>query len=46
MAAIKTEYEHEEKYISNETPEHSLIDSELNTEINQALNKLFSLQAF
>jgi RNA polymerase sigma-70 factor (ECF subfamily) len=46
MAAKKTEYEHEEKYISNETPEHSLIDSELNTEINQALNKLFSLQAF
>lgn len=40
MAAVKTEYEHEEKYISNETPEHSLIDSELNTKINQALKKL------
>lgn len=40
MAAVKTEYEHEEKYISNETPEHSLIDSELNTKINQALKTL------
>ena len=40
LAAAKAEYEHEEKYVSNEGPEHSLMDGELNRKINQAMKKL------
>lgn len=40
MAAIQTEYEHEERYIESRSPESSMLDGELNTQINKAMGKL------
>lgn len=40
LAAIQNEYEHEEKYIETQTPESSALDSELNTQIIRAMDKL------
>ena len=40
MAALKSEYEHEEKYVESHTPESTMLDSELNTQINKAMDKL------
>lgn len=40
MAAIQNEYKHEEHYIDTRSPESNMLDSELNTQINNALTKL------
>jgi RNA polymerase sigma-70 factor (ECF subfamily) len=40
IAALQNEYEHEEQYHESRSPESSLMDSELNTQINRAMNKL------
>lgn len=40
LAAIQNEYQHEEQYFMGDSPESSLLDSELNTRINQAMQKL------
>ncbi len=40
MAAVQAEYEHEEKYVESQSPERSMIDDELNAQINRALNRL------
>lgn len=40
LAAIKNEYEHEEKYVEQRSPESVLLDGELNTQINRAMRKL------
>lgn len=40
LAAIQTEYEHEEKYVDHRSPEAVMLDGELNTQINHAMRKL------
>lgn len=40
MAAVKTEYEHEEKYVETHSPESSMLDGELSRQINKALGRL------
>lgn len=40
MAAIQNQYEQEEKYTDNRSPESTTLDSELNTQINKAMKKL------
>jgi len=40
LALIQSEYEHQETYIDNRSPESSTLDSELNTQINRAMLKL------
>lgn len=40
MTAIQKQYEQEEKYIDSRSPEATAMDSELNTKINQAMEKL------
>ena len=40
MAAVQTEYEHQEQYVEKRSPESSMVDSELSAQINKALTKL------
>lgn len=40
LAAVQNEYKHEEQYFMGDSPESSLLDSELNTKINQAMQTL------
>lgn len=40
LAAAQTEYEQEEKYVERQSPEASLLDSELNAQINRAMRRL------
>jgi len=40
MAAVQSEYEHEEKYMESHSPESTMLDDELNSQINRALQKL------
>ena len=40
MTAVETEYQHTEQYLDGSTPESSLIDEELNQQINASLNRL------
>lgn len=40
MAAIKAEYEHEEKYTDRRSPESTVLDSELGAEISRAMTRL------
>ncbi|MEX0962464.1 MAG: sigma-70 family RNA polymerase sigma factor [Pseudohongiellaceae bacterium] len=40
LAIIQNEYELQETYIESRSPESSMLDSELNTEINRAMRKL------
>lgn len=40
LAAVQAEYEHEEKYVETQSPERTMIDSELNTQINRAMGRL------
>lgn len=40
LAAVRNEYQHEEQYLMGASPESSLLDSELNNKINQAMKKL------
>ena len=40
MTALQNEYQHEEQYCENQSPESRLLDGELNTQINRAMTKL------
>lgn len=40
LALIQNEYEQEETYIENRSPESSMLDGELSSAINKAINKL------
>lgn len=40
LAAVQAEYQHEEQYAYTASPEAEMLDSELNTKIQQALEKL------
>ena len=40
LAHIQSEYEQEEKYIESRSPESSLLDGELNSAINRAMDRL------
>ena len=40
LAAVQTEYQHQEQYTDQQTPEAELLDGELNSEINRALRRL------
>lgn len=40
MATLQAEYEQQETYVETQTPEASMIDSELNEQINRALGTL------
>ena len=40
LANIQNQYEQEETYIESRSPESSMLDGELNTAINKAMNKL------
>ena len=40
MAAVQNEYQHEEQYLTNESPEATMLDGELNAHINRAMKKL------
>ncbi len=40
MAVIQSEYKQEEKYVESRSPESSMLDAELNMQINKAMKKL------
>lgn len=40
MTAVQNEYQHEEQYSVSESPEATMLDSELNAQINKAMTKL------
>ncbi len=40
MAMIQSEYQQEEKYVDSRSPESRMLDSELNTQLNKAMEKL------
>jgi len=40
ITALQTEYEHQEQYVENQSPESTVLDGELNTQINRAMKRL------
>ena len=40
MTAVQSEYEQQEKYVETHSPESTMLDGELNTQINKALTRL------
>lgn len=40
ITALQTEYEHQEQYVENQSPESTVFDGELNTQINRAMKRL------
>ncbi len=42
MNAVQSEYEHQEKYVNGYGPDSSMLDDELGSQINKALNHLTS----
>ena len=40
ITALLAEYEHQEQYVENQSPESTVLDGELNTQINRAMKRL------
>ena len=40
ITALQTEYKHQEQYVENQSPESTVLDGELNTQINRAMKRL------
>jgi len=40
MSAVQAEYEHQEQYVEDQSPESTVLDGELNTQINRAMKRL------
>ncbi len=40
ITELQTEYEHQEQYVENQSPESTVLDDELNTQINRAMKRL------